>query len=122
MTSEKMFNIITKDKQIIAVSEEIRGMSRLIDEWLYSFEESEPYETKCLELVETESKTINLVLEYCQHFNFSKFNSDIKKPLISNDPKVYINDDWEREFITKLNLDEHFELLMAVHKLDIPAM
>jgi hypothetical protein len=37
------------------VSEEIRGMSRLIDEWLYSFEESEPYETKCLELVETET-------------------------------------------------------------------
>ena len=60
-----MFNIITKDKQIFAVSAEIRGMSRLIDEGLYSFEDSDSYDTKILELVETESKSINLVLEYC---------------------------------------------------------
>jgi len=65
---------------------------------------------------------MELIVEYCKHFNFTKTATDIEKPLISKDPKVFIKDDWEREFIEKLDLDAKCELLMAANYFNISAI
>ena len=65
---------------------------------------------------------MELVVDYCKHFNFAKTTSDIEKPLTSKDPKVFIKDDFERDFIEKLDLDSRCELLMAADYFNIPAI
>ena len=79
------------------------------------------------EKVDIEANTVNekemkLIKEYCEHHKFAKKETDIDHPLVSKDPKVYIKDDFDREFITKLDLDAQAELLMAANFFDIPAL
>ena len=65
---------------------------------------------------------MNSVVEYCSHYDYAKLQTEIEHPLISNDPKVYIKDDWERAFIEKFTLDEKCELLQAANFFNIPAL
>ena len=93
-------------------------MSKMIDEALMDNAE------EVVELVsgEVALKEMQLIVEYCKHYDFKKTATDIEKPLKSKDPKVYIKDDWERDFIEKLDLDARCELLMAANYFNIPAI
>mgnify|MGYP002634225551 CR=1 FL=1 len=113
-----MLKITTKDAQVIEVSQDMRKMSKLIDESLMD-DESEVSE---ITVTEVKSLEVNLIIDYCKHFEFNKTASDIEKPLVSKDPKVFIKDEWEREFIDKLDLDAKCELLMAANYFNIPAI
>lgn len=93
-------------------------MSKMIDESLMDNDQ---------EVVELSSndvalKEMQLIVDYCKHFNFAKIASDIEKPLTSKDPKIFIKDDFERDFVEKLDLDSKCELLMAANYFNIPAI
>ena len=113
-----MLKITTKDAQEIEVSQDIRQMSKLIEESLMDNES----ETAELKTNDVKAEEMNLIIEYCKHYEFKKTATDIEKPLVSKDPKVFLKDDWEREFIDKLNLDAKCELLMAANYFIIPAI
>lgn len=91
-------------------------MAKLIDEALMDNSE----ETPSLTLNEVSKKDLDLIVEYTTHYEFKKLKSDIVQPLVSKDPKVFITDEWEREFIGKLDLDGWSELLMAANYLNVP--
>ena len=46
------------------------------------------------------------LIEFCEHHNFQKTQSEIKQPLVSKDPKVWCRDKWERGWIGKFDIDE----------------
>ena len=56
-----------------------------------------------IETNNVDAKELQMIIEYCTHYNFAKYATDIEKPLPSKDPKIYIKDAWERDFITKLS-------------------
>ncbi len=96
-----MLSITTKDNQVVTVTQDIRNMSKMIDEALMD-DSSEQAELK---VSDVNKKELDLIVEYATHYEFKKLKSDIKQPLISKNPKDFITDDWEREFIEKLDLD-----------------
>jgi hypothetical protein len=65
---------------------------------------------------------LDLIIKYCEYFNFEKADTDIENPLISKDPKIFIKNDWEREFILSLSFDQTCELVMAANFFDIPSI
>ena len=112
-----MLRITSKSGETLEVSQEIRKMSRLVDDSL--MESAENAEISCGDL---ESKFVKLLIDYCKHYNFEKTESDIVCPLVSKDPAVFVKDEWERAFIVALNNDEQCELLMAANYFNIPAL
>ena len=113
-----MISIKSKDGDTVPVSQEIRNMSKLIDDALTQ-EESEDAEVT---LPDVETSDLKLIIEYCEHFKFAKTETDIKKPLVSKDPKIYITDDFERDFVGKLNFDTICGLYSAVNVLNVPPL
>ena len=93
-------------------------MSKLIDEALMD----NGTENADIVASDVDSKELNLIVQYCEKFKFEKTTSDIEHPLPSKDPKVYIKNDWEREFALALDLDATCELLMAANYFNIPAI
>ena len=83
-----MLAITTKDGKNIKVPQEIRQMSKLIDEALMD-NSADDAEFNASDVME---KELNLVIEYCSHYNFAKKETDIEHPLPSKDPKVFIKD------------------------------
>lgn len=41
---------------------------------------------------EHEDNEIKLIVDYCQHYDFKKMETDIERPLISKDPKIFLKD------------------------------
>ena len=99
------------------VSQELRGMSKIIDEML--LDDEELVEFTCNEVT---SEHLNLIVDYCTHYKFEKTATDIEHPLPCNDPAIFIKDDWERDFAKKLDLDGLSDLLMAANYFNIPAI
>ena len=95
-----MLSIETKDGKIVKVSQEIRGMAIFINETL--LDGGEEVEIKASEHNE---KEVLLVVKYCQHHKWAKTETDLEIPLPSRDPNIYIKDEFDRAFITALNLD-----------------
>jgi hypothetical protein len=93
-------------------------MSKMIDDCLMDNTEEVVELTSSL----VDLKEMQLIVEYCKHYDFKKTATDIEKPIKSKDPKVFIKDDWERDFIEKLDLDAKCNLLMAANYFNIPAI
>jgi len=113
-----MLTLTTKDGKEVSVTQDIRTMSKLVDEALLD-NASEQASIVCGDVNEQELK---MIIDYCTHYSFNKTKTDIEHPLPSKDPKVFIKDEWEREFMDKLDLDAKCELLMAANYFDIPAI
>ena len=86
-------------------------MSSLINESLMDNEKEEVD----LTFPDISFEEMNMIVDYCKHYEFNKTATDIIKPLESRDPKVFIKDDWEREFIGKLDIDGKSGLLLAAN-------
>ena len=54
---------------------------------------------------EHNEREVLLVIKYCEHHKWAKTETDLESPLPSRDPKIYIKDEFDRNFITALNLD-----------------
>ena len=114
-----MLAITTKDGVTVKVTQDIRGMSKLIEEALFDNNDEEVVAIDCKDVNERELK---LIIDYCNHFEFKKTATDIEHPLPSKDPKEFIKDDFERTFIEAIDLDGQCELLMAANYFNIPAI
>ena len=114
-----MISIKTKDGDTVQVTKEIRNMAKLIDEALTQDEDEDNAEVT---LADVETADLKLIIEYCDHFKFAKTETEIKKPLISKDPKIYITDEYEREFVGKLSFDTICGLYSAVNVLNVPPL
>merc|ERR1712147_528881 len=64
-------------------------------------------------------KEIKKLVEYCDHHKFAKTEVNIKHPLISKDPQVWCKDDWERDWVAKMDMDERSLLLVAANNLQV---
>ncbi len=113
-----MIAIKTKDGVTVNVTQDIRGMSKLIDESLLD-NDSELVAIDCTDINERELK---LIVDYCTHFEFKKTETHIEHPLPSKDPKEFILDDFERSFMEAIDLDAKCDLLMAANYFNIPAI
>lgn len=113
-----MLKITTGDGKTVEVNQDFRQMSKLVDEALLDNQE----EVACITEANVNEKELLMIVEYCQHHEFKKEKSDIEAPLPSKDPKVFIKDEWDRNFIEKLDLDGKCELLMAANQFHIPAL
>ena len=114
-----MLKITTKDGKVMEVEQEFRQMSKFIEAALIDNQDQETVEITVADVNEAELK---MIVDYCKHHEFKKTQSDIESPLPSKDPKVYIKDDFDREFIEKLDLDGKCELLMAANYFDVSAV
>jgi hypothetical protein len=113
-----MLKITTQDKAVVEVDQDFRKMSRLVEEALLDSAD----EVATLTAADINEKELKLIITYCQHHKFEKTASEIEHPLPSKDPKVFIKDEFDREFIGNLDLDAKCELLMAANYFDIPAL
>ena len=93
-------------------------MSRLVEEALLDSAD----EVATLTAADINEKELKLIIAYCEHHKFEKTSSEIEHPLPSKDPKVFIKDEFDRDFIGQLDLDAKCELLMAANYFDIPAL
>merc|ERR1712147_411112 len=81
---KKMLKIATKDGKSVEVSQDVRGMSKLVEQALMDNQE----EMVDLPLAQVNEKELKLVVEFCQHHNWSKTDSGIKCPLPKKTLKV----------------------------------
>merc|ERR1719498_2320140 len=113
-----MLKITTKDGKVVEVEQEFRKMSEFVESSLMDNQEDEVNIT----IDDVNEKELKMIVEYCKHHEFNKTKSDIEHPLPSKDPKVFIKDDYDREFISKLDLDDLCELLMASNYFNVNAV
>ena len=99
------------DPKILQMSLHLRDMLEDRDN---SFEEEVP-------LPGISSAVVAAIIEYCEHFNFTK-DPFIQFPLPSSNMTSVLSDQWEAEFINRYNLEGKLELLKAVNYLNIPSI
>lgn len=112
-----MLKLNTKDGKEVEVTQDIREMCGTIDKALLDNEE----EVVTIDYPIME-KDINLIKEFCAHHEFKKKETDLEQTNLSRDPKEFIKDEWDREFMEKLDLDSRFSLLQAANTLDCKAL
>ena len=95
-------------------------MSKLIMDLLDDGEEEALEED--IPLAQVSTKYLELIIEYCQHYNFKKTKTDIIAPLVSKVPKEFIKDPWELQFIAKFSEDELIDLIQAANYMNIPTI
>ena len=93
-------------------------MSKTIEDALMSCEDEQTE----VEFLNIKVRDIELIVEYCTHHKFEKKEAGIEKPLKSKDPNVFIPDEWDRDFVQKLSIEEKVRLLIAVNELNVPAL
>ena len=109
-----MLRITTADGKQVEVTQEIRTMSQLVEQALMDNAAEEADIN-----VNDNEREIKKLVEYCQHHDFKKTQVDIKHPLKSKDPQVWCNDDWERDWVHKMDMDERSHLLVAANNLQV---
>jgi alkylhydroperoxidase/carboxymuconolactone decarboxylase family protein YurZ len=67
----------------------------------------------CVIPLNEDSKTIEKIIEYLEHFNGNN-PQEIQKPLLSTEMKK-ITDEWSAQFIDKLTIEELVNLTAAAH-------
>jgi len=96
-----MLKITTGDGKTVEVDQKFRQMSKLVEEALLDSAD----EVATMTAADVNEKELKMIVAYCEHHKFEKTSSDIEHPLPSKDPKVFIKDDHDREFMEKLDLD-----------------
>lgn len=108
---EGNFSIQLKDGRIYKISKKAAELSEML-KGMKEIPEELP-----IPLENTESNTIEKIIEYLLHFN-GNIPKEIQKPLISTDMKK-ITDDWSADFVNKLRIEELVNIIAASHYLQI---
>ena len=94
------------------------NMSILLKDML---EEKDDIYAEEIELPTITSEMMQLVIQYCAHFDYVK-DPYIEYPLKSNILSQVLEDRWEADFITNLSQEKVISLLQAANYLNIPAL
>ena len=87
-------NLISKEGEKFQVSSNIRNMSQLVNDILEDNGDEACDEP--IPLSNVSSKFLNVIIDYCNHYDFKKTKTDIIAPLVSKVPKEFIKDQWEQ--------------------------
>ena len=94
------------------------NMSILLKDML---EEKDDIYAEEIELPTITSEMMQLVIQYCAHFDYVK-DPYIEYPLKSNVLSQVLEDRWEADFVTSLSQEKVISLLQAANYLNIPAL
>ena len=109
---------MTNDSKTHQVDSRILNMSVLLKDML---EEKDDIYAEEIELPTITSEMMQLVIQYCAHFDYVK-DPYIEYPLKSNVLSQVLEDRWEADFITSLSQEKVISLLQAANYLNIPAL
>ena len=112
--------LVSKEAEKFKVTPDIQGMSQLIADMLEDNGDEAMEED--IPLANVSSKFLKIILEYCEHHQYKKNQTDIIAPLTSKVPKEFIKDPWEVTFISQFNEDELIDLIQAANYMNIPAL
>jgi hypothetical protein len=95
-----LITLETKDSKSFKVPMAICNMSKLLaDAFEGRDEEDDDEDTLTVPLSKVASEELQLVLEYCKHWNYAKEKTELENPLPPGKGLDYIKDLKEREFI-----------------------
>jgi Skp1 family, dimerisation domain/Skp1 family, tetramerisation domain len=109
--------LVSKAGDKFTVKKEISQMSKLIAGMI----ENDPDGKEDIP-VACSTRVLAAFTEYAMHYNYSKLETTIVAPLPSSDPKDWLQDEFEREFVVSKDQDFIMELLEASNLLDCPAL
>ena len=109
--------LVSKQGEKFSVPQKIGVMSELIQGVI----ENDPDSLEEIP-INVSTDHLKIFIAYCEHYNFSKKQTTIIHPLISNQPEEFIKDEWERAFITKYDQNMVIDLLEAANYLNCPAL
>ena len=116
---EEKVTLITKEGEEFQVEADIGNMSIVIRDIL---EDSGNDYSESIPLGQVTSKYLPQIIEYCRHYEFKKLQTTIQHPLPSNDPAEFIEDEWERNFISQFSEEELIDMIQATNFMNIPAL
>ena len=99
MESTQYIILETRDQKQVKVSREITKMSATLNSAVdeIDFENGNEPVVPCFMV---DSPQINLIVEYCSHFNFERDFDSIPIPIPKGDKALWITDPWELNFIS----------------------
>ena len=87
-------------------SQSLRHMCSLVEHALEDQAEEEVELT-----MDCNEQELLWLIEFCEHHNFQKTSSEIKQPLVSKDPQVWCQDQWDRDWIGRFDIDQRCQIM-----------
>ena len=98
----------------------IVGMSKLLFDAFETKEEDE--ENDPITLNKVDKKNLDRVVKYCEYHKWVKKETDLQVPLPPCEKYEFIKDEFERDFMEKIPIEEVVPLLEVANAMDIPAL
>ena len=107
---------------------DLQKMSKKVKNWFVENPEDDDGLDKAIPLDDVKLEQLKLIIEYCEHFEFKKLEHDLKAkgPLKTMKLDEFIEDEWELEFMKKLQqencIDNWTALMYASSVMEVEAL
>ena len=126
--TKKLVKIKTYDNKIYEVPGDIIIKSKLLDGLIEDYDYFNDKDAEIIALSEVDSKNLELVIEYLQHYK-DKEPKEIPKPFPERTDEEFLrgildndDNDWTYNFISKLSIEEAINLVNAADYLQIKGL
>ena len=126
--TKKLVKIKTYDNKIYEVPGDIIIKSKLLDGLIEDYDYFNDKDAEIIALSEVDSKNLELVIEYLQHYK-DKEPKEIPKPFPERTDEEFLrgildndDNDWTYNFISKLSIEEAINLVNSAHFLQIEGL
>ena len=126
--TKKLVKIKTYDDKIYEVPGDIIIKSKLLDGLIEDYDYFNDKDAEIIALSEVDSKNLELVIDYLQHYK-DKEPKEIPKPFPERTDEEFLrgildndDNDWTYNFISKLSIEEAINLVNAAYYLQIEGL
>ena len=112
--------IISADNHKIQLDTKSAQKSKVLRQKILESIDSKSKITPVVQLKEVKYEILKKIVEYLNYYK-NKTPKEIPKPVPSENLSAFL-DDWDNEFINKIDLDSTFELMNAASDLEIPSL
>ena len=126
--TKKLVKIKTYDNKIYEVPGDIIIKSKLLDGLIEDYDYFNDKDAEIIALSEVDSKNLELVIDYLQHYK-DKEPKEIPKPFPERTDEEFLrgildndDNDWTYNFISKLSIEEAINLVNAADYLQIKGL
>ena len=126
--TKKLVKIKTYDNKIYEVPGDIIIKSKLLDGLIEDYDYFNDKDAGIIALSEVDSKNLELVIDYLQHYK-DKEPKEIPKPFPERTDEEFLrgildndDNDWTYNFISKLSIEEAINLVNAAYYLQIEGL
>ena len=126
--TKKLVKIKTYDNKIYEVPGDIIIKSKLLDGLIEDYDYFNDKDAEIIALSEVDSKNLELVIDYLQHYK-DKEPKEIPKPFPERTDEEFLrgimdndDNDWTYNFISKLSIEEAINLVNAAYYLQIEGL